>query len=190
MSNPDQLDKLQKNLKQKNESRTLNIWIPSLKRGVEFKHLTLNQQKRLIQSSIRENLLKLDFSRNIYQILVENLADPQVDVDKLNIVDMICIGLAYRAADISSDYGFYVEDDFFPVDLNTICEKSRKIDYGDMFDPETIVADNYHVTVQVPYIKTDKLMNDNLFNIYQDVPEDSDELKDLLSCVDGHRAGF
>lgn len=188
MSNPEQFNQLLQNLKQKNESRTLNIWIPSLKRGVEFKHLTLNQQKKLIQSSIRENLLNLDFSRNIYQILVDNLMDTQVDVDKLNVVDMISIGLSYRATDISSDYGFYLDDVLYPIDLNDTCKQARTIDYGNMFEPEVIVADNYHVTVQVPYIKTDKLMNDNLFEKYKDIPDEAEELKDILSDVYIHEA--
>ena len=183
MADPKQFDQLLQNLKEKNEQRTINIWIPSLKRGVEFRHLNLNQQKALISSSIRENLLKLDFSRNIYDVLIENIVSDDVDVSKLNIVDMISIGLAYRAADISEEYGFYVGEQFYPVDLNTVCEKARTIDYGDMFEPETIVAEGYHVTVQIPYIHTDKLLNDHLFTKYETVPDDAEELKEILTDV-------
>ena len=188
MADPKQFDQLLQNLKEKNEQRTINIWIPSLKRGVEFRHLNLNQQKALISSSIRENLLKLDFSRNIYDVLIENIVSDDVDVSKLNIVDMISIGLAYRAADISEEYGFYVGEQFYPVDLNTVCEKARTIDYGDMFEPETIVAEGYHVTVQIPYIHTDKLLNDHLFTKYENVPDDAEELKEILTDVYIHEA--
>lgn len=188
MTDPNNFNQILDSLKQKNNNRTINIWIPSLKQGVEFKHLTLNQQKKLINSSLRENLLKLDFSRNIYDILKENIATPGVDVEKLNIVDMISIGLAYRAADISEEYGFYLEDKFFPVNLDDICKKARTIDYGDVFKPQTIISDEYHVTVQVPYIKSDKLLNDHLFAKYENIPDESEELKEILADVYIHEA--
>lgn len=188
MTQDSQYNHLLESLKQKNESRTLDIWIPSLKRGVPFKHLTLDQQKTLIKSSVRENLLKLDFSRNMYDILKANLADPEVDVDKLNIVDLISIGLAYRSADISNEYGFYIEDKFYPIDLEELCKKVRTTDYGDIFAPQTIHSDGYHVTVQIPYIKVDKQLNDNLFSKYKDVPDDPEMLRDILADVYIHEA--
>lgn len=183
MSNNQQFDTVLQSLKQKNELRSLAIWIPSLKKGVNFKHLTLDQQKILIKSSVRENLLKLDFSRNIYNILKENIVDKDVDIDKLTIVDLISIGLAYRAADISEEYGFYLGDEFFPVNLNQLCEKVRTTDYSNVFQPETIVSDGYHVTVQVPFIKVDKEMNDLLFERYKDIPDDPELLRDVLADV-------
>ena len=188
MTQDPQYNQLLESLKQKNESRTLDIWIPSLKRGVPFKHLTLDQQKVLIKSSVRENLLKLDFSRNMYDILVTNIADAEVDVEKLNIVDLISIGLAYRSADISNEYGFYIGDKFFPIDLEDLCKNVRTTDYGDMFEPQTIHSDGYHVTVQVPYIKVDKQLNDSLFEKYKDVPDDPEMLRDILADVYIHEA--
>lgn len=183
MSNNENFQQVLKDLQQKNSERVLNIWIPSLVQGVKFKHLTLNQQKQLIKSSVRENLLKLDFSRNIYSILNENIIDKSVDVDKLNIIDMICIGLAYRSADIGNDYGFYLEDDLYPVDLAKVVEKTRTIDYKPALKTEKIVTDNYHVTVQVPTIKVDKEMNDYLFEKYKNIPDDTESIKDMLADV-------
>lgn len=183
MSNNENFQQVLKDLQQKNNERVLNIWIPSLTRGVKFKHLTLNQQKHLIKSSVRENLLKLDFSRNIYSILKQNILEPDVDVDKLNIIDMICIGLAYRSADIGSDYGFYIEDQLYPVNLAEIVEKTRTIDYKKAMTSKKIVTDNYHVTVNVPSIKVDKEMNDYLFNKYKDIPDDTESIKDMLADV-------
>lgn len=183
MSDQVQFDQLLQELQQKNAQRALNIWLPSLQRGVKFKHLTLNQQKILIKSSIRENLLKLDFSRNIYGIIQENLAEGDVDPSRLTVLDMISIGLAFRTADISDEYGFYVDDNFFPVDLNQVCEAIRTTDYGDVFTPETIIADGYHVQVQPPTIKVDKEMNDHLFEKYKDAPDDPEYLRDMLADV-------
>jgi hypothetical protein len=188
MTNPEQFNELLNNLKEKNAQRTVNIWIPSLARGVEFRHLNLNQQKSLINSSIRENLLKLDFSRNIYDIIVTNIVDKEVDVGKLNIVDMISIGISYRAVDISDEYGFFLAEQFYPVDLNKLCETIRTTDYGDVFKTDTIVSDSYHVTVQVPYIHTDKLLNDHLFEKYAEIPDEAEELKEILADVYIHEA--
>ena len=66
MADKEQFNQVLENLKKKNEQRVISVWLPSLNKGVDFKHLTLEQQKTLIKSSIKENLLKLDFSRNIY----------------------------------------------------------------------------------------------------------------------------
>lgn len=183
MSDNEQFQQILNDLRSKNNERSLNIWIPSLTRGVKFKHLTLNQQKQLIKSSVRENLLKLDFSRNIYTILQDNIVDNDVDLDKLNIIDMISIGLHYRAADIGSDYGFYIEDTLHPVDLNNICERIRTVDCKDVFKQDTIVSDGYYVNVNVPTIKVDKEMNDYLFNKYKDIPDDTESIKDMLADV-------
>jgi len=183
MTTEEQFNQALEELKAKNADRLITIWIPSENRGVEFKHLTLNQQKSLIKSSVRENLLKLDFSRNIYDIIKENIADKEVDVDKLNIIDMISIGLSYRAIDISEEYGFYIGEDFHPVDLRDICEHVRKVNYDKALKPETIVSDGFHVTVQVPTIQTDKQMNDYLFEKYKDLPDDPESVKDILADV-------
>ena len=183
MADKQQFDQVLQDLKKKNEKRVINIWIPSLNKGVDFKHLTLDQQKSLIKSSIQENLLKLDFSRNIYDVLLQNIADKSVDVDKLNTVDMMSIGIGYRTADIGEDYGFYIDETFFPVDLNKVCEKIRTIDYSDTFKPDTIISEGYHVSITVPTIKADKQMNDFLFNKYDSIPDDSEEIKEMLADV-------
>jgi hypothetical protein len=183
MADKQQFNQVLQDLKKKNEERVVNIWIPSLNKGVDFKHLTLDQQKALIKSSIKENLLKLDFSRNIYDVLLQNIVDKSVDVEKLNIVDMISIGIGYRATDIGEDYGFYVEEKFFPVDLNELCKKIRTTDYSDTFKPSTIISEGYHVTIKVPTIKADKQMNDHLFSKYDNIPEDTEEVKEMLADV-------
>jgi hypothetical protein len=183
MSEDLNFEQLLNDLQEKNSQRALNIWIPSLNRGVKFKHLTLNQQKILIKSSIRENLLKLDFSRNIYGIIIENIVEPDVDIELLTVIDMISIGLAFRAADISEDYGFYIDDKFFPVDLNERCELVRTTDYTGIFDPDIIITDGYHVTIQPPTIKVDKEMNDHLYETHKDTPDDPDVLRDMLADV-------
>ena len=112
------VDSIIQKLEEKAKGRHMSIWIPSLKKQVKFKRLTLGQQKALIKSSIQENMLKLDFSGNIYTIIKSNILDKKVKVDELNIIDKICIGVAYRAKDINNEYGFYTEKGFFEVDLN------------------------------------------------------------------------
>lgn len=181
-NNPDNnnFNQILNKLKEKNEQRKLSIWIPSLSKGVEFKHLTIEQQKRLIKSSLRENLLRLDFSRNIYSILEENMSDTLVDLSKLTIIDMLSIGITYRASDIDENYGFYHDDNFFPVDLNKVCENIRTIDTSKLVQ-DTIVSENYHLHIQVPTIRVDKLMNDELYVKYKDIPDDSEQTKEMLT---------
>jgi len=188
MTDNNQFNELLGKIKEKNSTRTITIWIPSLKKGVDFKHLTLNQQKTLIKSSVRENLLKLDFSRNMFDIIKQNISDNTVKVNQLTTIDLISIGLSYRAVDISDDYGFYVGEEYYPVDLNKICQSVRTTDYGDVFEQDTIVADGFHVKVSVPTIRVDKIMNDHLFEKYKDTPDDPETLRDILADVYIHEA--
>lgn len=178
----EQFNDILNKLKQKNAERKINIWIPSLSKGVEFKHLTIDQQKVLIKSSIRENLLKLDFSRNLYDILKQNIITQDVRVDELNIVDMISIGLTYRSIDVDNEYGFYYDNNFYPVNLEDICKKIRTIDMSEL-KSTTITSGNYHMHIRVPTIHDDKLMNDALFEKYKDVPTTDEAANDMLTDI-------
>ena len=69
MQDNEQFNNLLSKLSEKSAGEGIDIWIPSLTRGVKFKRLSITQQKRLIKSSINETILKIDYGKNIYDIL-------------------------------------------------------------------------------------------------------------------------
>ena len=175
-------------LKEKSESRVLDIWIPSLKRGVSFKRLNLSQQKQLIRTSINENVLKLDFNIHMYEILKQNCLDEQVVVDELTVIDMWAIGLSYRNHDIGSDYGFYIENKFYPVDLAKIVENLRLIDYGDVFTDLELVDEGVVITLGVPSIKVDRDISELLRTQYKTRLTNDNALQEILADLYIHEA--
>ena len=175
------VDAILKTLEQKSQNRSISIWIPSLKKHVKFRRLTLAQQKALIKSSIQENMLKLDFSSNIYSIIKANITNKDINVDTFNIIDKICIGVAYRAKDINNEYGFYTAEGFFEVDLNDILTNIEKVDVQDTFIAKTLENEKIALTVQIPTLKCDKELNTLLLKKYSDIPDSDTEIKDMLT---------
>lgn len=175
------IDSILKKLDDKAKARTMSIWVPSLKKHVQFRRLTLAQQKSLIKSSIQENMLKLDFSGNIYGIIKNNVVSKNINVDEFNIIDKICIGVAYRSKDINNEYGFYTDEGFFEVDLNDILANIEKIDTQDTFIAKDIENEKIIITIQIPTLLSDKELNKLLLKKYADIPDNDDDIKDMLT---------
>jgi len=188
MQDQEQFNQVLSKLSARNATRGIDIWIPSLTRGVKFKRLSLTQQKQLIKSSIKETILKIDYGKNIYDIIKANIIDEQVDIDKLTTVDLIVIGLTYRCEDIGNDYGFYIDGKLHEVDLNEIVKKARTLDYTEVFEIEKFMSDNIHVQAGVPTIKAEKEINELLYDQFKDIIETEDGMREILSELYIHEA--
>ena len=92
-----------KQLETLNQQASIDIFIPSLKRNVKFKNLTLKQQKNLLKSSIDESLTKLSFSVNFYQIIKENINEP-INIDSFYSFDKLSIAVSLRANGLDREY--------------------------------------------------------------------------------------
>ena len=175
-------------LKEKNESRTVDIWLPSLKRGGIFKRLNLNQQKQLIRTSINENVLKLDFNISMYDIIKQNCVSEDVIVDELTVIDMWSIGLAYRCHDIGADYGFYIEEKFYPVDLQKAVDNIRTVDFKEVFTDLEFADEGVVVTLGVPTIKVDRDISELLRKEYDKRLTNDNALQEILADLYIHEA--
>jgi hypothetical protein len=94
---------LLRQLEELNKTNSISVFVPSLKKEIKIKNITLRQQKNLLKTSIDETLTKLSFIINIYNILKENILD-NINVDELFTFDRTAIAIALRAYCLDSNY--------------------------------------------------------------------------------------
>jgi hypothetical protein len=148
-----------KQLDSLNESTSVAVFIPSLKKNVRFKNLNLRQQKELLKSSIDDNITKLAFTTKFYDIIKENAVDP-IDVNSLYIFDRTAIALVLRANGLDSFYNA----DGFKINLQDLILQNQNIDTETYIKPLVFELENLTVTLEVPKLFTDRIINNATIN--------------------------
>jgi hypothetical protein len=104
-------DDILKMLKDIESTFSYSVYIPSLKKEVNFKQLTTEQLKTLYKTTINRAILNLEFNTNFNNIIKENCLDVEVDINKLTIYDKIFIFVKTRIECLSPDIKFYLNED-------------------------------------------------------------------------------
>lgn len=148
-----------KQLETLNQQASIDIFIPSLKRTVKFKNLTLKQQKNLLKSSIDESITKLSFNVNFYQIIKENINEP-INVDSFFGFDKLSIAISLRANGLDKEYK--EKDKTYNLDdlINNIPNVSITPDQIE----EVIVVDGMQIVVAAPTLKVDRDLSSYAIN--------------------------
>jgi hypothetical protein len=158
--NPNVNDLL-KQLDNINQQALIDIYIPTLKRTVKFKNLTLKQQKNLLKSAIDESLTKLSFNSNIYSIIKENNTE-SIDINALTTIDRSVISLTLRAVGIDKTY----HTDEKEINLDEVIANAPNIELTNL--EHTFTSDNITIELTAPQLKTDfELSNYSLNKLKQ-----------------------
>ena len=104
-------DVILKMLKDIESAFSYSVYIPSLKKEVNFKQLTTEQLKTLYKTTINKAILNLEFNTNFNTIIKENCLDLEVHINKLTIYDKIFIFVKTRIECLSPDIKFYLNED-------------------------------------------------------------------------------
>ena len=131
----------------------LNVYIPTLKKDVEFKALTLLQQKNIIDRVSSGNFGVIDFYNSIYN-LIKGSTDH--DVSNFNTIDRINI-ILFLVKNISPKYN--------DIDINVLLEKNKTLQLPEI--EKTIRTDNFTFTVAVPTLTTDFIFNNYVINNFK-----------------------
>lgn len=151
------VNELLKQLDNINQQALIDIYLPSLKRHVKFKNLTLKQQKNLLKSSIDESLTKLSFNTIFYNIVKENNTE-SIDINTLTTIDRNIIALALRAVGIDSSY----KTDEKTVNLHDLIANIPSIQLENL---ETVIAgDSIDVCIAAPTLKSDYELSNYALN--------------------------
>jgi len=158
-----------------NKNNGISVYIPSLKRDVKFKNLTLLQQKGLLRSSIEESLTKLSFIVSICDILKQNNLDAAIDIDTLFVFDRIALAIALRSKCLDNNY---TTGENSKIDLNVVVENYKNIPLIDLND-SSLEHENFSITVTPPRIINDKKISE--FSIKKMAASSDKDLKSILS---------
>jgi hypothetical protein len=139
---------LLKQLDNINQQALIDIYIPTLKRTVKFKNLTLKQQKNLLKSAIDESLTKLSFNSNIYSIIKENNTE-SIDINTLTTLDRTVIALTLRSTGIDKTYNTGEKE----INLEEVISNAPNIELTEL--EHTFTSDNITITLNAPQLKTD-----------------------------------
>jgi len=150
MSSPKVAD-LIKQLEAANTTAATDVYIPSLKKIVKFKNLTLKQQKALLKASIDETLTKLAFGIDFYDIIKDNNLE-SLNPDNLYVHDRVAIAIALRATGIDAEYK--IGDKTYNLNDNINNFPSINILLNDV--ETSIETDNVNIILTIPTLKADK----------------------------------
>jgi hypothetical protein len=142
-----------------NETTSVNVFVPSLKKNIRFKNLNLKQQKELLKSAIDDNITKLAFTTKFYDIIKENSIDP-IDINSLYIFDRTAIAIALRSSGIDS---LYTANDI-KINLNDLILQNQTLDIETFIKPLTFELENLTITLEVPRLFTDRIINNATIN--------------------------
>lgn len=146
------LNDILKDLKKTEEK--INVYIPSLKKEVEFSPLTLSQQKNIIDKITSSSFGIIDFYNSLYDVIKTSTT---ADLNTLNTIDRINIILNFRKN---------INPIYENIDVSKVIERNKGIQLPDV--NKTIVTDKYTFEVTVPSLVTDFKFNNYIITTYRD----------------------
>jgi hypothetical protein len=162
----------------------VDIWIPSLKKFIQFKEMEAKQQKQLLSVAIENSLYNNLFSDVFYQIIKNNLIETdefkKTDIDSLTVMDKVSIALFLRKQISNKLKVIFDENKKISslVDLDLICEKIKNF----TFETNKVTElnndkVNLKILLKIPSIK-DELEYDKevvkIFKNTEDIKNESD----------------
>jgi hypothetical protein len=183
-------------LSRMNDTFSFPIYIPSLKKDVQFRQMTTAQQKSLVKTLVNNNEQSSDFIYAIYNIIKTNCVDKDVDIDALTILDKMFICIKLRAVSIGPDVTITIDkirneaQELIPINLSL--DKAYD-DMKKMYTPafETSCTSElvdkttkYMIGCTIPTLKSEiaieKELQEALKQKIEDSKENSKELKDAV----------
>jgi hypothetical protein len=127
---------------------TKSIYIPSIKRDVQFKGINTGQQKSILKAAVDNPVFQTRFTIAFYEILQENCLEKDI-LPKLTTIDGAAIALQLRVAAAGSDYTLQQGNRKYKINLQTIVDKFKDIN---LVESEVLPDNVFVVTVGSPCI--------------------------------------
>lgn len=183
-------------LSRMNDTFSFPIYIPSLKKDVQFRQMTTSQQKTLVKTLVNNNEQSSDFIYAIYNIIKNNCVDKDVDIDTLTILDKMLICIKLRAVSIGPDVTITIDKirneakELIPINLSLdkAYDDMKKM-YTPTFEASCTAelvdkTTKYMIGCVIPTLKTEiaieKELQESLKQKIEESKENSKELKDAV----------
>jgi len=136
----------------KNNQKVSEIYVPSLKRGVKFKHLTAGQQEQFVRALVDNPAHQSKFITTLINVIKENCEDKGL-INQFTIIDRYAIGLGLRVASVGEVLKTEVEAEpgaVYNIDLkNNIEFIKSSLEHIPL---DSITLDNIKIDLQYPTI--------------------------------------
>lgn len=106
-------------LKEINESNLVTVYVPSAKKSMSFKPLSVKQQKDLIKSGLDGTLSGISISNIINQIIIDN----SVEKHNFLVTDKYPVIIALRRQSFGNTFNLKQENEEIILDLDLILTK-------------------------------------------------------------------
>jgi hypothetical protein len=140
-------------LQQVSESFTVNVWIPSLNKHIEFKQLDAKQQKNILSSAMDTSVYNTSFIKTFYNIIKENILDKTINVNEFTLLDKLNIGLCLKSKLSENATLFFGKNKEIPLKIN-VNEIIEKIETCKIPENEIIESKNsdFSIKVELKYV--------------------------------------
>lgn len=172
------------------KTASFNVFIPSLKKEVKFKQLNTEQLKLLFKTNLEGTAVyNTKFILLLNEIIYNNCLEPNIDINKLTILDKFLIIFKTRIESISPEYNFVLTDKEKEI-YNT--EQSFAVfNLKDNYDnfvkqqpnfPSVIFSkDEYEVTIGLPTIDIESKFESDLFKNINFKITSEEDLQNILA---------
>lgn len=146
----------------KSGQKTIEIFVPSLKKNVKFKHLTAGQQEKFVQALVDNPAVQTRFTLTLIDVIKECCEDKSL-LNLFTIIDKYAIGISLRAASLGANLKTEVESEpglVYNIDLNKNVEFIKEKVKHDPFD--SIELDEFKLELQYPTL-TQEASNERFF---------------------------
>lgn len=149
----------------------IKFFIPSLKKYVMFKPLSIDQQKRFLDLQLRNNQFdEADFA-DVYDGVLKESCTEDVDIDTLATVDRAVLALQHRA-DMDPKLMLDLDDDIIEVDVSDYIAQAKKTKLPAF--KKILTYKGIKVQLRMPTLRQDRIYN----NLSKDVVNYHDEITD------------
>jgi len=155
-------------------NRTFEIFVPSLNKKVKFKGLTTKQQKDAVKSALEKSFSGIAFASLLNSILNEN----SLEKNDYLLTDRSYIIVSLRALSLSPNLK---RDDNSNLDLTPPI--SNNVAFPDTLKAQEIVDGNLKLTVSIPKISKDNLINAETKKKITPLPDDGDMPKEAVGEI-------
>lgn len=143
-------------LKELNKKRSVQIFLPSLKKKVKFLPFTLKQQKHILSQLPTGPADLITFNNVFNQIIIDN-AEEELDLSSINLIDRLSVVLTYRVSSLGSTYD--IEDK--KINLNKVLDNIKNFNI-DSIQSKNITVKDLSVEITFPSLQYDSEINDNI----------------------------
>lgn len=163
-------------LKEINESKGENIYLPSLGKKVKFRPFTLKQQKNILSKLPNDASSLLTFNNFFNDIILENSTLP-LKLDNLTSLDRTSVILSYRVSAVGSSYVEEGES----INLNEVVKKFQSINTKKLQEKEVKNA-NFGIVLSLPTLGYDTKINNSTVNKLKKAKTSAEVLAEMFNA--------